>query len=675
MTLTKSLRWDIQSLGQRLAKAANTEELARRSSSKARTRAQSEIEVKFIMQAIRKVLDRIEDAVPLINLAITTSGASLSTTLPATVSPSRLLQASTFLTAGDTQYSIQPGQMVQIGPTFTFSVYMLFSGHAYRSHDQEGYMREATWKEVIHKARVKLRRAPLEEAYEHPQRQKKWDQLQYTDEKSSTSSNTPSSTHADRFDAPASPLIAGEGKADEFSYQLAIIEDFDDDRVHSFEEDEPQPGPYEDVDMAGIREIIPIHEVSKIFYADTGKILNIGSEGEANSPVLLLKRDVNAVPPRRMIDRVQRHSNLHDDEISHLSREKSAPVHDEEQGQIDAQLFHEHYVSLQCAADNKPLARPDAWRLPLDLDQEWIAFEVYVEQEESEDDEGISSDLESRSSRRSREASVDPQFVSAMSSLHLNARSKSVEPPAISPSSEQQQLILQSPSSFAQNNIFSNSGPIRSSLSLLEMLIRLTALQQFQQTSHLSIPDELLNFFLSESSTTGAGGDGEERRRKRWEARRKVGFDPYDESPVKVRGENGVAERQRHDVHEGSDAWLTSPENENSLPRGYRESASPSPIVVRSRETIDRATPPPSSSRQQTPPFSSLPPPERRHSTSPLSSESLKTRPAMLRDDSGARRQKQGSPLRRGATVGPDSGLGTSLGSEGAVGHQGKDLK
>ena len=61
---------------------------------------------------------RIEDAVPLINLAIQASGATLSSQLPHTVSPSRLLQASTFLTAGDTQYQISPRTAVQIGPTF-----------------------------------------------------------------------------------------------------------------------------------------------------------------------------------------------------------------------------------------------------------------------------------------------------------------------------------------------------------------------------------------------------------------------------------------------------------------------------------------------------------------------------------------------------------------------------
>ncbi|KAI5278280.1 hypothetical protein KEM52_004754, partial [Ascosphaera acerosa] len=78
---------------------------------------------------------------------------------------------------------------------------------------------------------------------------------------------------------------------------------------------------------------------------------------------------------------------------------------------------------------------------------------------------------------------------------------------------------------------------IRTSLSLLEMILRLTSLQQFQQQSHLAITDELLNFFLAESSTTGAGGDEHHRQRLRADARRKVGWDPYDESPLKVRGE------------------------------------------------------------------------------------------------------------------------------------------
>jgi len=96
-------------------------------------------------------------------------------------------------------------------------------------------------------------------------------------------------------------FMSAEGSGGEFAYHLEIIEDLNDDRVHSFEDNEAQPEPYDGVELAGIREELPIFQISKIFYADTGKILNIGSQGETNSPVLLLKRDNNALPPRAMM--------------------------------------------------------------------------------------------------------------------------------------------------------------------------------------------------------------------------------------------------------------------------------------------------------------------------------------------------------------------------------------
>jgi hypothetical protein len=149
-------------------------------------------------------------------------------------------------------------------------MYMLFLGHP-RPQDEEG-VREATWKEVIHKARLKLRRVPMDQAMS-PQSQSWARQL------------------------PA------EARVDEFAYQMLVIEDLDDDRVHTFDENESQPHTYEGVDLAGIRDIIPIHQISKIFYADTSRILNISTDGETNNPVLLLKRDIDAIPPRRMIER------------------------------------------------------------------------------------------------------------------------------------------------------------------------------------------------------------------------------------------------------------------------------------------------------------------------------------------------------------------------------------
>jgi hypothetical protein len=450
--------------------------LLRKGAKSPRDRSRNDAEIKLIVRDIKRLLTRIEDAVPLMNLAITTSGARLSTNLPATVSPSRLLQASTFLTAGDTQYWMSPAQAIQISPTFTLSIYMLFAGHV-RPQDEEG-IRETTWKEAIHKARVKLRRVPMD-----------------------LTSNTSAPTW--RAKLPA------EARIDEYHYQMLIIEDLDDGRVHSYDEDEPQPEPYEGIRLAGMREILPIHQISKIFYADTSKVLNINTEGEVNNPVLLLKRDINAIPPRRMLEREEADS-------LYAQEEQDEEESDEIQAQLDAQL--------NGSSARDPLNQsysedsiPEHWRLPKDLDPEWIAFEVY------NDDE--SSDTESEAGAPDREVSVDPQMMAKLSLDAKDDRSRQTTPTASQPAA----------TTTVSNPLFNN---IRTSLSLLETLLRLMSLQQFQQQSHLSISDELLNFFLEESSTTGAGGDEQHRQRLRADARRRVGWDPYDESPVKRRGED-----------------------------------------------------------------------------------------------------------------------------------------
>ncbi|KAF2098370.1 Ran-binding-domain-containing protein, partial [Rhizodiscina lignyota] len=557
VTLTKALRWDIQSLGVRLAKAATDEELQRKGSSRAKSAAQNEQELKQIIADMRRLLERVEDAVPLISLAITTSGVNLSTALPSSVSPSRLLQASTFLTAGDTRYSMAPGQAVQVGPVFTLSLYMLFSGHAYRPQDEEG-VRETTWKEVIHKARVKLLRIPLE----------KIDRLPASGE-----GTLEFSVHGLRSNAAENETeeIPSEGKAYEFGYQLLITEDLDDDRVHTFEDDQPQPGPFDDVALAGIREALPIHQISKIFYADTGKILNIGSEGETNNPILLLKRDINAIPPRRMMDREAEESQWLNDE--------SDDDDDDEQPDVDAQIRRESSVAPEEETAGHASLASREWSLPPNLDPEWMAFEVYTEDPDSDEEDSLPTEEPSSTPPvPTRGNSLDPTVTAALSHLNLT----STTPPS-SPRHHQSQLIPTQPlHSPAPNASYPTAPttlpPLRTSLSLLELLIRLTALQQFQQCSHLAITDELLNFFLSEAGTTGAGGDAETRRRVRREARQRVGFDPYDESPVKRRGEEYL-EHYGHDATtggseegEGYGTPISDRRYSPALARGYGES-------------------------------------------------------------------------------------------------------
>lgn len=532
--LTKSLRLDIQTLGIRVETAVVEERLSSRGSSKAKSRDQNDLELKIIISEMKKLIAQIEDAVPLINLAITTSGVNLNTSLPSTVSPSRLLQASTFLTAGDMQYCASRPRSQQIGPTFILSMYMLFAGHANRSHEEGA--RETTWKEVMHKARVTLLRIPLENVYDFP---------------------TPFGQDSRHGGHDNHRHIPSDDKLQEFAYQLLVVEDLNDGRVHTFEDNEAQPELYDGIEQAGVREIIPIHEISKIFYADTGKILNIGTEGEDTNPVLLLKRDIHAAPPRRMMEHEIIDAGFESDD-SHTVEGDTDP----EQTALDEQLRRESTPDLQETEPQEP-EQPEQptfpWRLPPTLDLEWVAFEVFTDDPSTDSEVEEDSELDISSptpvdSSIQRSGSESPAFLSRLSNLNLRPST----PPQTSSGVENNQLVPspQKPSHLATQHTSqgpTSLPPIRTSLSLLEMIIRLTALQQFQQSSHLAIPDEFINFFLSDSNTVGAGNDGDLRRRVRREALTRVGFDPYNESPIKRRGEEYL-EHELHDTEHSFDA-------------------------------------------------------------------------------------------------------------------------
>lgn len=675
VSLTKSLRWEIQNLGLRLATVASSEEKIHSRGSKTQDKARNERELKRIIVDIRKLLNRIEDAVPLFNLAITASGASLSSSLPASVSPSRLLQASTFLTAGDSLYADSPLPFVQIGPTFFLSMYMLFQGHVRPQNEDD--IRESTWKEVIHKAVVKLVRVPLSNLYSLPQ----------TDVEKETNRDENGTQHDPKMGRSDDHHIEAEVKAEEYAYQLVIVEDLDDDRLHTFEEDDIQPSPYDDILTAGIREPLPIHEISKIFYADTGKILNIGTDGEANSPVLLLKRDINAIPPRRMMERNGEDSAQEYDSRYMNGRHHSAGSrYRDESLQPGASVKDEsnNTPSLSTSSSQKKSGSESVWRLPSDLDPEWIAFEVLTESDDS-DSESEAELPSSRSAKSPRQSSTEPQLVSSLSHLHINDASTSSKPASsTSPTPTKSTVHPPLPTT-------------RTSLSLLETLLRLVSLQQFQQTPHLSIPDELLTFFLSESATTGAANsDSQERKRLRNEARRRVGFDPYDESPVKIRGEeyqyrgheqdqyeqngegNWVYERRRRrrggsfdepESYPIPDERYGSPlryQDERYDTRGWspRPSSSSSKNIRRDSSTPSPRTPPlllPNQNHNQNQNQNN-----NRSSQSPRSGTPLRLRGGRSDDVARLDREvKRGSPLAKMASTrildaDPDEGLGTS---------------
>lgn len=527
MPLTKSLQRDIVSLGKRIeGTVANIEHpLA----------TLSRTQINKVIVDIKELLNRIDREIPLLQLAITASGESLSSSLPPGISPSRLLQASTLLSVGDTQFSNQPDQTVQIGPDFCLSLYMLFLGHAPSSHkatsdqkpsanhpaeEEKGRYgvkegdRKPIWQEVVHKARVKLCRAPCQ------------------------------------------AFTNGDESVLEYSYHINIVEDQDDGRVHEPVGADPEIDGYRR--RGGvlyipprIEECIPVHQVSKIFYTDSGRLLNIGGDTQdEKKPILLLKRDINSTVHINALGEYRYDS--HKDSQHGLAQEGGT------QAELDRQLLGD-----QTPTTPEPHTRRETRRngFPKHLDPEWIAMEMYEEAVDDDESSSEASDHEkewkplvgglahsgaspkspkspnpSKSLRSPRSSGSPESRISRKFLSHeLEEERRSTKAEALIHKMSLQLSGVDAkkePSKPPQNASVATKSPfggITTSLSLIEMLIRLASLQEFQQASHLTIPDHILTFFLEETSTTGLVGEARWRARK--EATTRVGFDPYSDNP------------------------------------------------------------------------------------------------------------------------------------------------
>lgn len=539
--MAKSLHRDIVSLGTRLENAAAAEEGSKRKGTKAKTAEAHHAELLHIIRDIKALLARIDREIPSLQIAITASGETLSSTMPTGISPSRFLQASFFLNLGDTQFASDPSRPVQIGPNFYLSLYMLFVGHTHSATQpgSRGLARPATpdpsragspqkdepygfgegerrpiWQEVLHKARVRLCRTPIQWRFDHNQ-----------------------GYVPDGFFMPGQestyPGDEAFGRPDEYAYHFELVEDLNDGRVH--EDSEIKTRPYDTITQAGIRESIPIHQISRIFYTDSGRILNIGNSDEAgNNPILLLKRDVSAIGNIDVEDENPEAQHFNPAKAIGGSGDNDA---DYEQDEIDRQLREETGLP-----NSKAVAKPHplGLHLPPHLDPEWLAFEVFSEDsncdssdsedeadEDSEDEHTVPT-VKAKRPAASHNPSLDANLMAQIKTLSIQSPTGLNDISSKPASKELERLDARREEQFVARSPFSS---ITSSLSLMEMLIRLTSLQEFQQAAHLSIPDHILSFFLEETSTTGL--KGEERWRVRNEAERRVGFDPYTDTPTK----------------------------------------------------------------------------------------------------------------------------------------------
>ena len=199
------------------------------------------------------------------------------------------------------------------------------------------------------------------------------------------------------------------------------------------------------------------------------------------------------MPPRKLLDRASRYEteDSGEDGDGCLSGDKEAD-HPE-----------------QCSSDQD-------WDLPKHLDPEWFAFEVWTEA--PTDDQSVDDPDESEldADNDSRE-----QYTSEVVRNSLGQKFGDL---GLSPQVNISNLTPQNNSLLTHASVI-----MQSSLSLLQCLLRLASLQNYQQASHLSVHDELLNLFLSDANSWL--GSRESREREREDAKRRIGFDPFDSPP------------------------------------------------------------------------------------------------------------------------------------------------
>ncbi|KAK9474832.1 RanGTP-binding protein-domain-containing protein [Dipodascopsis tothii] len=425
VALTRALRHEINEFDERVESAGRRIAAARTADDRKRA-------AKSIESYMLGLLARIEDSIPLISLALTTSGANLSSSLPDTVSPSRLLQASSFLFSADTAFARSPDTRQQVGPPFALKMYTVFQGTA--RNPLSGAASSVQWKEEHAKCRAAVFRVPAA---------------------------------ADGRRRPQ-PL--------RYDYALVVTEDLNDGRYH--DELDRKDAPKEDADgfIGGRSREIPISIITRLFFSASGRLLEID---DAISPVLVLKLN------KAFLDVSDPYgSDSSDDETSFASARADSDSDeydfDGDDEEIERQMLHSRVEN----PSNIEWLAFEMWADPADEDE----FAEASDGDDDDDDEAADgadgADATAELSRKS--------LVAAFSSLQLNSAELDgmlgPRPDAgAALRAQQQRSLLLQPADIA-------------SLSLLEYIIRLSALQTNDQQSSLLISDERISLYLRDEN-------------------------------------------------------------------------------------------------------------------------------------------------------------------------------
>ncbi|KAJ3497162.1 hypothetical protein NLG97_g2111 [Lecanicillium saksenae] len=373
-----------------------------------------------------------------------------------------MLQASAFLMVADSKFNANPQTTIQVGPDFVVSVFMVFRGYSYEPLKQSDdcrssqgprahKIRKPSWQEVLHKARLSLHRQPISGT------RKQKDEIL---------------------------------DASEYSYCLEIKEEKDDGRLHDDDES---------TEERSSADHILITEVTKLLYTNSAAILNIKDDLEAYStPILLLKRRVRET---------HRCNSPEDAGTPEFSSSDDAT-----QRLIDCQILDDCHHETICARNNiSRRSHVHKSQFPSYLDPEWIAFQMYTA-DASDEPKWDQSEAESEASDSDAETSTNPidelddaakQFSSLMIGKGSDCTGKErVNGTNALPTRSSDTEVVNGGASSNLVNM------VTTSLSLLELVLRLAIAQETQQMSHLSIPDHILTSFLNERAQPSNTGNG-----------------------------------------------------------------------------------------------------------------------------------------------------------------------
>jgi hypothetical protein len=448
-----------------------------------------------LIKEIELLIQKIERFVPYLNLIMTTSGANLNWSLPNSVSPSRFLQSSNLLSEANRKFTNSKDEQIRVGPIYKLKLYYMFTASV-----RPKSIKDFTWKEEFTKCDASLNRVREIEG-----KKKK--------------------------------------KSKEFIYELVLIEDLNDGRYHEEFDTEDLTKQKETASKLGkpnetipgkvLR--IPVSDISRLYYTSSGSLLNIE---ESRSPVLVLKiikglsksriikegivnaKDTDSnplyVPPivvtpekRKKDSKYQMNAefyalelfqesddipNINDQELNEENEEEEEIYSSGEEGEEEEET-HSPKKTLSPIAPGEPeTPSPRKVALPLTPTPSEPEYSTPSPRKiplppspEKDDDSTISDESEDETNIVSRNNTTNTEGTEIQKTHDI--------------SNNEKEVLEVSEGQNESNETIENS---MKTLSLLEFILRLSALEVSEQKSHLEVTDEKLNLFLRDEDSSGA---------------------------------------------------------------------------------------------------------------------------------------------------------------------------